>query len=130
MIGQVGLCPTRAGMERAGRRNARIGAVALVALILAWRLPGAAKNTPTPSSRPLVWLNQRVKPSIAITELARRLASASVRVEVTRTVRILAIVVKNVQGQTLWQLPSRAYARPAPAKNHLDSCTLYCNTMK
>ncbi len=107
-----------------------IGAIALVALILAWRLPGAQKHADSVEPPPLVVDEPAsIKPSIAITGPGATLASASARVEVTRAP--LRVVVKNTQGQTLWQLAERGLTRDLLLQKIISIPVLYTgNTIK
>ena len=107
-----------------------IGAVALAALILAWRLPGAQKHADSVEPPPLVVDEPAsIKPSIAITGPGATLASASVRVEVTRAP--LRIVVKNAQGEALWQLAERGLTRDLLLQKIISIPVLYTgNTIK
>ncbi len=80
-----------------------VGALALVALGLAWRLPGAEKHADAVEPPPLVVGEpEAVAPVITITEAGATMTSTQVRVEVARSP--FAVEVKNSQGDVLWQL--------------------------
>jgi alpha-glucosidase (family GH31 glycosyl hydrolase) len=107
-----------------------IGAVALVAFVLAWRLPGPSRQSDAADPPPLV-VGQpgKVKASIAINGPGATLASKSVSAEVTRAP--FGIVVKNAQGETLWQLAERGLTRDVLLQRILSLPVLYTgNTMK
>jgi alpha-glucosidase (family GH31 glycosyl hydrolase) len=80
-----------------------VGALTLLALGLAWRLPGAEKHADAVEPPPLVVGEpEAVAPVITITEAGATMTSAQIRVEVTSSP--LAVVVKNSRGDVLWQL--------------------------
>ncbi len=91
---------------------------------------GAQKYADSVEPPPLVVAElASIKPSIAITEQGATLASASVRVEVTRAP--FGVVVKNAQGQTLWQLAERGLTRDLVLQKILSIPVLYTgNTIK
>jgi alpha-glucosidase (family GH31 glycosyl hydrolase) len=131
LVGQVGDSPyAAAGWSGLEGVTLGIGAVALVMLVLAWRLPGAQKYADSVEPPPLVVAEPAsIKPSIAITEPGATLASASVRVEVTRAP--LRVVVKNAQDETLWQLAERGLTRDWVLQKILSIPVLYTgNTIK
>jgi len=107
-----------------------VSVLALVALVLAWRLPGPKGHDDAAEPPPLVVGQPAgLQPTLAIADAGATLASASMRVEVTRSP--LRVVVKNVQGQTLWQLAERGLTRDVLLQKIVSIPVLYTgNTMK
>jgi alpha-glucosidase (family GH31 glycosyl hydrolase) len=110
-----------------------IGAAALVALLAAWRLPGSSRGADAADPPALVVDNANAgsptsaKPSITIT--GATLASAHMQVEVTRLP--FSVVVKNAQGEMLWQLAERGLTRDLLLCKILSIPILYTgNTIK
>lgn len=90
-----------------------IGATGLVALAAAWRLPGPSRGADAADPPALVVDDASVgSPTSAqasITITGATLSSAHVQVEVTRLP--FSVVVKNAQGETLWQLADHSLTR-------------------
>jgi len=107
-----------------------VGMVALVALILVWRLPGPSRQSDA-ADPPLLVASQptNVKATCAVTGTGATLAGRSVHAEVTRAP--FGIVVKNAQGETLWQLTENGLTHDVLQQKILSIPVLYTgNTMK
>jgi len=107
-----------------------IGAVALVVLVLAWRLPGPTRQPDAVDPPPLVFGQPAdIRPVIEIMEAGATMTSAFVRVEATRSP--FGLVVKNAQGETLWQLAERGLTRDLLLQKIISIPVLYTgNTIK
>jgi alpha-glucosidase (family GH31 glycosyl hydrolase) len=107
--------------------------VAAVALLLAWRARGAAKNADAVEPPSLVENGTRntqsVQPTIQVTDADALLASPNLRVEVTRAP--FGVIVKNAQGETLWQLADNGLSRDWVVQKIISIPLLYTgNTFK
>ncbi len=111
-----------------------LAAVALGALVAAWRLPGAVKHADaveppllTDDRRPVT--NDRVQSRVNVTATDATLESPRLRVEITRAP--FGVVVKNAQGETLWQLAEQGLTREWLIQKIISIPLLYTgNTMK
>jgi alpha-glucosidase (family GH31 glycosyl hydrolase) len=110
-----------------------LGALALAALVAAWRLEPAKHAdavVPLPlvdDRRPLT-ADRRECPA-RVTETGAIFESAKMRVEVTRVP--FGVVVKNTRGETLWQLAENGLTRDLPLQKIISIPILYTgNTMK
>jgi len=107
-----------------------LGALALVALLLAWRLPGPARGPDAADPPPLVVGRPTgVRPNIAVTEAGATMSTAQVRVAVTRAP--FGLTVTNAQGETLCQLAPKGLTRDVLLFKIVSIPLLYTgNTMK
>ncbi|MBM3134219.1 MAG: hypothetical protein FJZ89_02820, partial [Chloroflexi bacterium] len=107
-----------------------VGALALLALGLAWRLPGAEKHADAVEPPPLVVGEpEAVAPVITITEAGASMTSGQVQVEVRRSP--FTVVAKNSQGDVLWQLAENGLRQDILLQKIIAIPFLYTgNTMK
>jgi alpha-glucosidase (family GH31 glycosyl hydrolase) len=130
MLGQAAgglVWPAGSGLEGL---TIGVGALALVALGLAWRLPGAEKHADAVEPPPLVvGKPEAVAPAINFTEAGATMTSGQVRVEVTRSP--FAVVVKNSRGDVLWQLADNGLRHDVLLQKIISIPFLYTgNTIK
>ncbi len=107
-----------------------LSGLALIALVGVWRLPGPQRRADAVDPPPLV-VGQaaRVNPTIAITGNNAVMTSAQMCVEVTR--KPFGVVVKNAQGETLWQLAENGLTRDLLLQKIISIPLLYTgNTFK
>lgn len=114
-----------------------LAALALIALIAAWKLPGVEKHADavepselTADRRPLTAEGTRnTQYILQITDTNALFASTRVRVEITRAP--FGIVVKDAKGETLWQLAENGLTRDWVIHKIISIPLLYTgNTMK
>lgn len=106
-----------------------LSALALGALVAAWKLPGAEKHADAVEPPELVDHQPPIPARAQVTAAGATLESARVRVEVTRAP--FGVSVKNARGETLWQLAENGLTRDFVLQKIISIPVLYTgNTMK
>jgi alpha-glucosidase (family GH31 glycosyl hydrolase) len=109
-----------------------IAIIAAIALLLVWRARGVEKNADAVEPPNLVNNQQSTvnsKTSAQLIENGAILVSPQIRVEMTRAP--FGVVVKNAQGETLWQLAENGLSRDWLIQKIIAIPLLYTgNTMK